>query len=827
MKSDRLLSLLLPWIFIFSGLAPEAGHLLAAKPSGQAAHLAGGNTSIDVGSVTLTTYSPVVIPGIEYTTNIYFTARNNGSQRVTLVFTSLQEIADNNKDWMFHFFAFFPVDPEGIGLNPGQEATLEFLLTNEGEANVTLPFRFKIKETGEQGTFYLNVQSSRSPSFRDLPKTATVKGRITTGASQPMTNTEVRLYSYNGRESFGATTDSQGNYSIACPAIEEIEAVFGSRPLPYHSLGCFLLVDKEGYSLGYKGNIRPSRGGTVTVDLSIDRVSLRSYQKIGELKTETPHGYWWLFPNADFTRLAAVQARHPSSLNVPGHIVMTELSGAELWRLVTDDECWGFDFHKKGLISAGSHDGTVYMVNSSGSPLWAASAGPMVREVRFSPDGNFLFTGPYGGYDSALVSVSTGSIVWGHNAGQTWLRNSRFSPDGRRIIAGFSGGRLDMLTDTGALLWTATIGEFPMVLEIDREYNIYAGGKNREIFSYDSSGNPRWRRRIANHSPTAGANNMDDNGTYIAFGTGGALAIAINKNGDVLWQRKLPGNSQGHNAFDVTPDGKWILFGGAGEVGQSGAIVLMDKNGSKLWSHESQDRRDKGEISYPYEYNHAHRGAIAVAISDDAKYLAAGYGDSTIRIFGLDTAPAGLTATAVSSSQINLTWSDNSDDETGFKIERKKGDTESFSQLTTVGANVTTYNDTGLTPSTTYYYRVRAYNNAGDSNYSNAAQATTSSSGSGGGNPGGSPGGTPGGSKGGGCAIATACFGTPMAEEVKILCAFRDKYLLPFPAGRAVVNVYYWISPGVADFIRDKELLKAIGRKCLKPIIRMIGQIIN
>jgi WD40 repeat protein len=824
MKNNRHAFFFLSWMLILSGLALEPGHLLDAKSPAQPAVLSGGNTGIDIGPVTITTYNPVIIPGIEYSTNVYFTARNNGNQKVTLIFTSLLEIADTNKDWMIHFFAFFPVDPEGVELNPGKEATLEFLLTNEGEANVILPFRFKIKETGEQETLYLNVQSSRSPAFRDLPNTATVKGRITTDANQAVANTEVMLNFYSGREILKGTTDSQGNYSIACPAIEEIEAVFGSRPLPYYTLGYFLLVDKEGYSLGYKGNIKPSRGGTVTVDLSIERVSLRSYQKIGELKTDTPHGYWWLFPNADFTRFAAVQGRHPTSLDVPGHILMTDLSGNELWRVVTDDECWGFDFHKNGLISAGSHDGTVYMVDSSGNPLWTVSAGPMVREVEFSPDGNYLFTGPYGGYDSALITAGTGSIVWGHNAGQTWLRHSRFSPDGKRIIAGFSGGRLDMLTDTGALLWTAYIGEFPMVLEIDREYNIYAGGKNREIFSYDSSGNLRWRRRIANHSPTDGAVHICDDGSYIAFGTVGAHAIAIDKNGEVLWERPLPGSLQGHNAFDMTPDGKWILVGTAGEVGQSGSLVLMDKNGSKLWSHESQDRRDTGEISYPYEYDHNHRGAITVALSDDAKYLAAGYGDSTIRIFKLDTAPSDLTASATSSSQINLSWKDNSDDETGFKIERKKGEGETFSQLTTVGANVTTYNDTGLAPSTTYYYRVKAYNDARDSNYSNTAQATTPASG---GNSGGNSGGSTGGSKGGGCAIATACFGTPMAEEVKILCAFRDKYLLPYPAGRALVNVYYWISPGVADFIRDKEPLKAIGRKCLKPIIRMIDKIMN
>ena len=91
-------------------------------------------------------------------------------------------------------------------------------------------------------------------------------------------------------------------------------------------------------------------------------------------------------------------------------------------------------------------------------------------------------------------------------------------------------------------------------------------------------------------------------------------------------------------------------------------------------------------------------------------------------------APSNLTATAVSSSQINLAWTDNSSDETGFKIERSNNGTN-FTQIDIVGANVSSYSNTGLAASTTYYYRVCAYNASGNSGYTNVASATTQSGG--------------------------------------------------------------------------------------------------
>jgi hypothetical protein len=86
-------------------------------------------------------------------------------------------------------------------------------------------------------------------------------------------------------------------------------------------------------------------------------------------------------------------------------------------------------------------------------------------------------------------------------------------------------------------------------------------------------------------------------------------------------------------------------------------------------------------------------------------------------------APSNLSANTVSSSEIDLSWTDNSADELIFKIERSTDGGATFTEIATTGANVTTYADTGLTNATPYYYRVRASNSGGDSAYSNTASA--------------------------------------------------------------------------------------------------------
>jgi hypothetical protein len=85
--------------------------------------------------------------------------------------------------------------------------------------------------------------------------------------------------------------------------------------------------------------------------------------------------------------------------------------------------------------------------------------------------------------------------------------------------------------------------------------------------------------------------------------------------------------------------------------------------------------------------------------------------------------PGGLTANSPSSLQVNLAWTDNSGDETGFRIERKT-DGQAFRAMATLGANVTSYADTSVSGGTPYTYRVLAGSAVGDSLPSNEASVT-------------------------------------------------------------------------------------------------------
>jgi uncharacterized repeat protein (TIGR02543 family) len=80
---------------------------------------------------------------------------------------------------------------------------------------------------------------------------------------------------------------------------------------------------------------------------------------------------------------------------------------------------------------------------------------------------------------------------------------------------------------------------------------------------------------------------------------------------------------------------------------------------------------------------------------------------------------------------------------------------------------------------------------------------------------------------GGWCFIATAAYGTPMAEEIGILREFRDEYLLTNTVGRALIDIYYRVSPPIAEFITEHPRLKPIVRAGLLSAVAMSTIAVN
>lgn len=147
----------------------------------------------------------------------------------------------------------------------------------------------------------------------------------------------------------------------------------------------------------------------------------------------------------------------------------------------------------------------------------------------------------------------------------------------------------------------------------------------------------------------------------------------------------------------LTPNGDYLYVTNNGSVSSNGTVSVIRVSDRQL----IDTREDVGEKPASF-------GQFVGSVS-------------------VPEAPSDLTATSESENQINLSWTDNSSDEWGFQIEVKTESGDTYEVLAEVGSEVTTYENTGLDESATYSYRVRAFNDKGESDDSdsNEASATT------------------------------------------------------------------------------------------------------
>ena len=160
-----------------------------------------------------------------------------------------------------------------------------------------------------------------------------------------------------------------------------------------------------------------------------------------------------------------------------------------------------------------------------------------------------------------------------------------------------------------------------------------------------------------------------------------------------------------------------VSFDGSGSTDADGSVV------SYAWDFGD------GASAFGAAANHSYSaaGSFLARLTVTDNQGASNSATTTILVNAdIPSAPSNLTATAVSRTQIDLSWSDTAANESGFKIERCAGATcTNFAQVGTVGANVKNFSNPGLKRNTSYRYRVRAYNGSGDSAYSAIVSAKT------------------------------------------------------------------------------------------------------
>ncbi|MBI4748928.1 MAG: IPT/TIG domain-containing protein [Acidobacteria bacterium] len=207
-----------------------------------------------------------------------------------------------------------------------------------------------------------------------------------------------------------------------------------------------------------------------------------------------------------------------------------------------------------------------------------------------------------------------------------------------------------------------------------------------------------------------------------------------------------PGTFQKAIGVSISNNAVFVLDSGKGQVLQVGigAPTIQSASPVEVTINQSVEVTLKGTNFLPGTQVQVN-GQLVSAIVESASQLRfilpaqtlggslglrvltrGGSAQTTINVVGPPAAPSNLSARAISGKQVDLSWTDNSTNETGFVIERRDGDVPVFVPIFTTGPDITSFSNTGLKAGTLYGYRVRAVSDFGESPNSNEAIAVPS-----------------------------------------------------------------------------------------------------
>jgi hypothetical protein len=389
------------------------------------------------------------------------------------------------------------------------------------------------------------------------------------------------------------------------------------------------------------------------------------------------------------------------------------------------------------------------------------------------------------GNTGAIISLRPdGTQRWLFETGDFMIAGPNIGPDGNiYAVTDLLGIGLFSLTPSGLLRFhTGSFTEYGSLGEeiafgpnrLYFNFDMFGVGPAR-LFAYDLSGNLVFEATgvSGGAQPATGPNG---NVVTPTFPTGVGLSLgAFAPNGTRLWSYyEFPGNVQtaadvgpDNTAYSsrnlstllaldaagqvrwryvdpgilfepaVTPSGSLVFVPGRVTYGEPGFFLGVSAAGQPLWRVDLPDEpgfEPYGQLVPMSRPVFSPDGGTAYVVTDVAGDGSTGEYSFLYAIDvtsgggggGVPAAPTSLVATGVSTSQVTLTWTDASSNESGFSIERCTGRRcTAFSVVGQVGPNVTSFSNTGLSARTQYRYRVRAFNSAGSSAYSNVAAVRT------------------------------------------------------------------------------------------------------
>jgi hypothetical protein len=390
--------------------------------------------------------------------------------------------------------------------------------------------------------------------------------------------------------------------------------------------------------------------------------------------------------------------------------------------------------------------GAVYATGTT----TGGSAGSDWLTQRYGPDGALQWTSRFSGPGTADDSVSDIALA----------------PGGNVVVAGEAKNNGDGITNDaevvtydpgGQTVWQRSFTKTNASDEAVRDIGIDAGGRITVTGSTAVNASPEFG------IPTPLTLRYDASGTLLQTAAVGGGAVAIDKAGNAFLAGAFTGpgtdGASTVSKYDAAGNQVWLTpltFSSSDFLFVAGIAVDSQGEPTVVGSVTNTTNLNQDYLTIRYSadghelWRHRFNGtangtdtvsAVAVDGQDAALVTGTSLGSAREDIVTLKfpagvtpaggtppAAPSRLTATAQSRSQVRLAWQDNASDETGYRIERCGGaGCTTFTEIATVGPNVTAFSDSGLSRDTSFTYRVRAVNSDGASPFSNTATARTRS----------------------------------------------------------------------------------------------------